>query len=222
MKMRDLLWMVAVGLLLTGLALAFTMTISACGGARAIAHALTPPPLEQPAPLPPGASLDDQLKAARDARDAADIRISSLENQIAADEDKHTRRTLLWVSLICLLGFGGAVAALIWLPIGKRVAFGFAVAFAATGALSLVARSLVPYLPWIGLGLVGLLGLALLINARKILAALTSAVHFGVDMTAAETLKDAEVVKVRHLNQQVRAGVHDLISHTLAQVKGDA
>lgn len=222
MRIRDLAWLAFIGLLLTGMALMFTLALPGCGGTRTILAALTPPAQPKEATPAAGDSLEDQLKVAQDARDAADIRIASLEKSIAAEEDKHTRRTLLWISLVCLLGFGGAVAALVWLPIGKRAAFGFAVAFAAVGVLALVARSLVPYLPWIGLGLVGLLGIALLMNARKILAALTSAVHFGVDMTDAETVKDAEVVKVRHLNEQVRAGVHGLISHTLAQVKGKA
>lgn len=125
---------------------------------------------------------------------------------------------LLWLSAVSILGFGGCVAAAVFLPV-KKLALAGCAGFASTLVLALTTKAALPYLPWVALAL-GLIGLVLgLWRFRQWVNATKAAVAFGCDMAKASTDQETDALKYNHATAQEKLGVRGVIDQVIGQIK---
>lgn len=129
-------------------------------------------------------SLEDQRDEAFRIRDEADSRIKSLSRLIVTREEEHQSRNCLWASLLCVIGFGVSIAAVFWMPVGKKTAGFFATVFASVGILMIVVRALIPYLTWCVPAVFGIGGIIAVVRFGPYLVTLFEVAVHGNAVTA--------------------------------------
>ncbi len=119
-------------------------------------------------------------------------------------------QALLWIVVVSVFGIGACVTAAIFLPI-KSLATAVGAGFITTLILAITVKAILPFLPWVALG-VGLLAVVGVIwYFRKQTLATGAAVLFGHDMTQANSEVEAQEVKDRHALAQATIGVKTII-----------
>lgn len=161
---------------LNHLVLLVLLLVSLVGCGLGIARILGPPsPMPAPAPQPtPAAAVEpgpeptsaqdlrDAKARAEDERDQWQAKAKSYDRQLHAVEQADLAAKLRWLAVLCFIGCGVSIAAFVWLPVGKRLALGGAVAFLAVAVIALSVTALLSYMLWIALGLLGIGGLVAL------------------------------------------------------------
>ncbi len=128
-------------------------------------------------------------------------------------------QALLWIVVVSVFGIGACVTAAIFLPI-KSLATAVGAGFITTLILAITVKAILPFLPWVALG-VGLLAVVGVIwYFRKQTLATGAAVLFGHDMTQANSEVEAQEVKDRYALAQATIGVKTIIDDALNAVKG--
>ncbi len=161
-------------------------------------------------------------KAAAESKEWREVS-GQKDAQIKAEQDRQRQVYLYWAAGIFLLLAIAAAVLAVWQPIVRKLAGGFAIACLAGAALCIFVSWLVPYLLWVGCGLVVLLGGGMLLYWKRDSKALLQTVEaVGAAKTRIPEFKTAykgifnEVIDSdadRHLN-----AVRDLVTAKLAKL----
>lgn len=164
-------------------------------------------------PSDPVACAAAQVARAKAALAVAQAELSAAKAQAQEAEQAHLRSLLAWVSGIALLGSIACAAAAFFVPVGKRwCAIG---SLACIGILALAwgLRVLLPFLPWIGLAVLGCIVVVSVIALRRgQFAAMLAADHADrvekIDPTDPLLMLEQKVIS---MGEQAKANVWPLL-----------
>lgn len=169
------------------LALVSLLCVLALGGKCPRDRQAAPAPTAQPGSVAemPVESLDEKDLRALVAR--LQGQLGEARARLNAAENARLRMILAWVAGISILGMLACLVAMIWLPVLKKTLAMGALSFAAVLVAAVTLRSALPYLVWVGYGLLALGAVVMLPRIRKLAA---DAGLFDRDPSEAVTRKE--------------------------------